>query len=246
MQDNPSVSYILQHIKRRPRPERTDEQAQIARASSGDREAIDSLISANLGYVVHVAREFRGRGMPFEDLIAEGCVGLLKAIRRYRAVNGTRFLTYASFWVRKEILAAVSEQPHPIHVPRYARQHGYEPIRISHLDGSTGADGTRRLIDVLRHPDPLPPESIVDGERTRQVRRQVLRLASRERTVIARRFGLGGESPQTLSEIANHLGLSKERVRQIEVSALEILRAAIRTRALSGPRRGGLVYEPRV
>jgi len=97
MHNSPSVSNYLRQITRGPRPARHD---------------------------VHIAKEFRGRGLPFEDVIAEGCVGLLKAIRHYRAERGTRFMTYASFWVRKEILAAISDQPHTIHVPRYAREHG--------------------------------------------------------------------------------------------------------------------------
>jgi len=227
MHNGSGVSFILGRISRAPRPERADEQAQIALASQGDKRSIELLISANLAYVVHIAKEFRGRGLPFEDLIAEGTVGLLKAIRRYRAVNGTRFITYASFWVRKEILAAVSDQPHPIHVPRYARQHGHESIRVLRLDAPIDAAGGIRIADRLRHPDPSAADTVVLGEQRVSVRREVLRLSRRERSVIAWRFGLDGQPPMTLEAIAGRLGVSKERVRQIEVSALERLRGAI-------------------
>jgi RNA polymerase primary sigma factor len=225
--DSSSVSYYSQRIIRGPRPELTDEQAQVARASRGDREAVEALISSNLPYVIHIAKEFRGRGLPFEDLIAEGCVGLLKAIRGYRAANGTRFMTYATFWVRKQILAAAADQPHTIHVPRYARQHGHDQVRVLRLDGPRTPDGNQSLADRLRHPDPLPAETLMECERKRLVRREMLRLVTRERAVIAWRYGLGGQDPQTLNEIARRLGLSKERVRQIEVSALARLRAVI-------------------
>jgi len=224
---SPSVSYVIQRISRGPRPERADEQAQVARASIGDRAAIDLLISSNLAYVVHVAKEFRGRGLPFEDLIAEGCVGLLEAIRRYDAANDTRFMTYASFWVRKKILAAISDQPHAVHVPRYARQHGFASIRVLRLDVPQHADEELRIADSLRHPDPLPADTMIESERTGEVRREVLNLPPREQVVIAGRFGLGGRAPETLEAIARRLGLSKERVRQIEVAALARLRARI-------------------
>jgi len=230
MHNSASVSYVLRQISRGPRPDRTAEQALVARASDGDRDAVELLISSHLAYVVHIAKEFRGRGLPFEDLISEGCVGLLKAIRRYRPSEGTRFMTYASFWVRKEILAAVSDQPNAVHIPRYARQHGHSSIRVLRLDTPQQVDGALSLGDCLRHQDPLPAEMMIESEQTRRVRCEVLRLDPRERTVIASRFGLDGRPPQTLVEVAQRFGLSKERVRQIEVSALASLRIAIEER----------------
>ena len=226
MHNSPSVSNYLRQITRGPRPERHDEHAQVARACRGDREAIDLLISANLAYVVHIAKEFRGRGLPLEDVIAEGCVGLLKAIRRYRAESGTRFMTYASFWVRKEILAAISDQPHTIHVPRYAREHGHNTPRLLRLDVPEHAEGQTSLADRLRHHDPLPEETIIEDGQVRRLRRLLLRLAPRDQAVLAWRYGLGGEPEQTLNEIASRLRLSRERVRQIEVAALAQLREA--------------------
>lgn len=237
MKDSSSVVYYLQRINRGPRPERADEQAHIARASNGDREALELLISSNLAYIVHFAKGFRGRGLPFEDLIAEGCVGLLKAIGRYRAENGTRFMTYASFWVRKQILAAIADQPQAIHVPRYARQHGHDAVRVVRLDVPRNADGNVPLADRLRHPGPLPSETIIDTEQELQIRRHVRRLPLRDRAVIVWRYGLGGRPEQTLNEIAHRLGLSRERVRQIEVSALARLRDVIVNRSRCRSRR---------
>ena len=82
MHDSPSVSSRLRQITRVPRPERHDERAQVARACGGDREAIDLLISANLACVVHIGKELRSRGLPFEDVIAEGCAR--RSSRRFR------------------------------------------------------------------------------------------------------------------------------------------------------------------
>jgi RNA polymerase primary sigma factor len=223
VQSSASVYQILRAIDRGPRPALTDEQALVERARRGDRAAVDRLTSANLAYVVRVAKEFRGRGVPFEDLIAEGCLGLLKAIRRYRASSGTRFMTYASFWVRKEILAAVTEQPNAIHVPRYAREHGHGSIRIMPIDVPEGIVVGERV----PHTGPQPVETVIGDQLGRRMRRHVVRLPFREQAVIAWRFGLLGDAPKTLQEIARSLGLSKERVRQIEVSALAGLRRAL-------------------
>jgi RNA polymerase sigma factor (sigma-70 family) len=229
--ESASVASALRFITRGRRPALADEQALVARAGRGDREAIDRLISSNLAFVVGMAKEHRGRGVPFEDLIAEGCVGLLKAIRRYRPESGTRFMTYASFWVRKEILAAVVEQPHPVHVPRYARDHGTFASRPVRLDAGPGGTAESPLSGLLRDELPGPAETAIAREHRARVRRHLLTLPPREQAVLAWRFGLGGQPSQTLNEIGRRLGLSRERVRQIEVAALEELRGAVGTRA---------------
>jgi len=95
------------------------------------------------------------------------------------------------------------------------------------LDTAEPADGELRLVDCLRHPDPLPADTLLAAEQKRDVRREVLRLKPRERDVIVRRFGLAGQPAQTLEAIAIGFGLSKERVRQIEFSALARLRDGI-------------------
>jgi DNA-directed RNA polymerase sigma subunit (sigma70/sigma32) len=136
-------------------------------------------------------------------------------------------MTYASFWVRKEILAAVVDQPHTVHLPQYARRHGHAALRVLRLDGPKNGDTDLSLGDRLRHPDPLPAETIIDREQEFQVRRHVLRLPLRHRAVIVWRYGLGGQPQRTLGDIGRCLGLSKERVRQIEVAALARLRDTI-------------------
>jgi RNA polymerase primary sigma factor len=211
-----------------------DEQRQVMLARNGDRDVADRLVASSLPFVAHIAREFRGRGVPIEDLIAEGCLGLLRAIHGYRADSGTRFMTYASYWVRKRILLAVVDQAHPIHVPRYARQRGFATPRLVRFDGPAGADGGPGPAGRLRHPDPLPADAVIAAQQLRALRRHLLRLGLRERAVLVWRYGLGGEPQRTLHEIGFRLGISRERVRQIEVEALSRLRTAI------GIRRRGL------
>jgi RNA polymerase primary sigma factor len=85
-----------------------------ARPGDGDEHA---LVKANLGFVVSVARQFLNRGLPLEDLLAEGNLGLLEAARRFDRSHGTKFITYAVWWIRKSILKALSEHGSVPHVP---------------------------------------------------------------------------------------------------------------------------------
>lgn len=94
---------------------------EIAHAAeeSGDRDHLNKLVESNLSFVVRIASEYRNMTLPFEDLVSEGNVGLLEAARRYDRAKGTKFITYAVWWVRKSILKALSEQSNLVRVPDY-------------------------------------------------------------------------------------------------------------------------------
>jgi RNA polymerase primary sigma factor len=231
VQGSATVAFLKSRVRSVPRPELPVEQSNVAQARRGDREALAHLLAASLSGVIAIAKEHRGRGVPLDDLISEGCVGLLKAVRRYRAENGTRFMTYAAFWIRKEILAAIAEQPHAVHVPDYAIRHGFRPPKLVRLDAPAFADNTVRLVDRLPHDGPLPVDAVVRSFESSRLRQELLRLTARERAVIIWRFGLCGSAPRTLDEIASDLSLSGERIRQIELAALRRLRRALELRS---------------
>jgi RNA polymerase primary sigma factor len=199
-------------------------------------EATENLVRSNLPFVTYVARRYKDRGVPLEDLIAEGAVGLMKAVRRFDPENGTRFTTYASFWIKKAIIEALLTRPRVVHLPRYAREKGHAfprelsldaPMRIAETNSTWGD----RLPDTRSRG---AVETLADREERRRLRRLVLDLPPREQAVLAERFGLHGGPVRTLTEIGTALGLSKERVRQIESGALSRLK-----RRLRPPRRGG-------
>ena len=228
MEHSPVVTSYLQHAGRESRPDRDEEIGIAARARGDDARAIERLVRAHLAFVVHVAKEFRGRGVPFEDLLGEGCVGLLKAMRRFDPASGARFMTYAGFWVRKSILQALTEQPRTVRVPRYAREHGRAAPREIRLEAPIPGSDDRRLADVLADSSvPHAGDAMIEEQRIRRLRRLVLALGPRERAVLASRYGLDGARARTLSEVGMGLGISRERVRQIEVGALARLRKAL-------------------
>ena len=228
MESSPIASSYMRRIHASPRPTRAAEAGLAAGARRQDPDALETLALGHLAFVVHVAKEFRGRGVPLEDLVSEGCVGLMKAMKRYDPSGGTRFMTYAVFWIRKAILDALHEQPRVVRVPRYQREKGRAMPREVRLDEPLG--GTElRLLDVLADDaSPSPGAALIADEDRDRLRRAVLMLPARDQAVLAFRFGFVGERVQTLHEVGRRLAVSKERVRQIEASALARLRMAFR------------------
>jgi RNA polymerase primary sigma factor len=89
----------------------------VLRAQCGDIDAQRQLIVSNLKFVVTIARQYIGQGMPLEDLVSEGNLGIIKAIEHFNPQQGTKFLTYASWWIRQAILYALAEQNRQVRLP---------------------------------------------------------------------------------------------------------------------------------
>ncbi len=89
----------------------------VKRAQKGDKWAEDQLVGTNLRFVIMIAKQYIGQGIPFEDLISEGCIGVLKAIEHFDPKIGTKLLTYASWWIRQTILQALLEQTRQVRLP---------------------------------------------------------------------------------------------------------------------------------
>ena len=240
------------------------EQLEIAGRSLASYEVTKQrFVRHNLKLVVKFAKQYRGMGVPFLDLIQEGNIGLIRAVEKFDHHRGHKFSTYAAWWIHQAMIRAVQKHSRTVRAPshvydlqlRYKRAEkklrgrtsaepsrteiaaelGLSPLEIDRLIStmmpiaSTHAPlaGTESLtLDDALADDTLvdPGESLDRNVVVNEMHALLADLEPRERAVIERRFGLGEEPIQTLHVIGQRLGLSRERVRQIEAKALDRLR----------------------
>jgi RNA polymerase sigma factor (sigma-70 family) len=233
----------------------------------------DRLITSNLRYVVKVASSYRDCGLPLDDLINEGNLGLIEAVSRYDPARGTRFLTYAKWWIQKAILDALSKKTlvripaHRQNEVRIARREeealrtegsvdpekasaelervgekraalqASRPVELS-LEDVWGRNDERPVDDMMPSQNAVDPErEMIRAETKETVHRAMSHLTGIERMIIRDRFGMDDRTPRTLQQIGTDLGLSRERVRQLEIqSKHKIHRAVIKNRFRRVPR----------
>src|SRR3989344_1605729 len=102
-----SLELYLKNVADNELLSREEEIESIIRAGKGDRESFDKIIESNLGFVISVAKKYQGVGLPLEDSISEGNIGLIRAIRTFDEEKGARFITYAVWWIRQSIFKAL-------------------------------------------------------------------------------------------------------------------------------------------
>jgi RNA polymerase primary sigma factor len=202
------------------------------------------LVESNLFYVVRIAREYSSFGIPFDDLLSEGNVGLIEAADRFDPNRGTQFITYASWWIRKRILNLIARQISVIRLPKYKverlrrlrtaesnlRLLGQPQISLEHV---LNEESGRKVGDsVSETHSAQAEESFISQDYENHVSRILENLPDKERFVLRHRFGFEANKPATLQTIADMLGISRERVRQIEIQALERIRRILATDSL--------------
>jgi RNA polymerase primary sigma factor len=263
------LGLYLRDIAKVPLLTPEQEQELARRVQAGDADAERQLIEANLRLVVRVARRYLNRGLSLLDLIEEGNLGLLHAVTKFQPGRGTRFSTYAVWWIRQAVARALANQARMIRLPVHielllgqymkkkaaltqdlgraptteeiAKALGQPLEEIEHiermsqrpvsLDASIGQEGDGKLGDLVKDAEPLPGAGLAAALKAREDLAGVLRdLPDTERTVLELRFGLEGEEPRTLESIGRQLGLTRERVRQIEAAALARLRRLMAAR----------------
>lgn len=115
--DSVSFRRYLDEIRRYPLIDRAEEARLAEEVRGGSEDALDKLIRSNLRFVVTVAKKYRHQGVPLQDLVNEGNVGLIRAARKFDERKGIKFVTYAVWWIRQAILQAIAEQSRIVRVP---------------------------------------------------------------------------------------------------------------------------------
>ena len=203
-------------------------------------QAKHRLVESNLRLVVKIAKEYRTASIGLEDLISEGNLGLIEAAERFDPSRGVRFLSYASWWIRKYMLRALERHAHLTSSPKpgarasdgaaHARA---ERQRILSLSDFMQSSGERDVIETIASDSVDGPEAQILATDLVQALGSVLhKLPEREREILSAHFGLGGTTGRTLHEIGENWGLTRERVRQLERRALERARRLLHERGL--------------
>ena len=212
----------------------------------GDVEAAQRLILSHLRLVISIARGFLGYGLPYADLIQEGNIGLMKAIRHYDPDRGARLMTFAVHWIRSEIqeyiirnwrivkLATTKNQPKDV-LEMEERLYGQETSLDTPSNADDDSDNAFTPSDWLtRESD--EPEAILEEKEHQRLEGEGLQMALRSldersrRIITARYLNLdkeGNSKAVTLQELANEFGVSAERIRQIEKLAIQKMRQTL-------------------
>jgi RNA polymerase sigma factor (sigma-70 family) len=206
---------------------RAEELELVERARRGDTDALSALIRAHFPLTVKIALGFEGRGLAMEDILGEACVGLMEAVERFRPELGTRFMTYATWWIRCAVARAVLTQSRNVRLPRRRARcgQGYLP-EVSLSESIPGTEAVA-LAEKIADATPGSERLVEDRERDVALRRALATLPARERVILERRFGLGQADACSLQALADDMGISKERVRQLEQQAMTRLREGL-------------------
>lgn len=245
-----------------------DEEATLAHTihqggPAGER-ARDRLVSANLRFVVSVAKQYQHQGISLTDLINEGNVGLVKAAEKFDETRGFKFISYAVWWIRQSIMEALAVKSRIVRVPlnqvgiagkvnrateQFLQEHGRVPSthelatmtgideelvisafeangRSTSIDAPISEDDDNSLADTLSSDDDSArSDSSLDRESMNLFISDLLKevLNDREQRIITESFGIG-RMEKSLEEIADEMGMTRERIRQVKEKALRKIR----------------------
>ena len=263
----PGLGWYLERIKATPLLTAKEER-QLARRvqEHSDPIARERMVQSNLRLVVKIAKEYSNPGMTLNDLVAEGNLGLMRAVEEFDADAGVRFSTYAAWWIKQTIKRAMINAGQPIHIPAYlvkliskwrrnsrrlenelgrpaTNDEMAKALKISPkkaeiirqglqavaAPSQAAGEDAQALSETIEDTDGVRPEQpLLDASDRPIVEHLLPSLEPREQKILELRYGLNDldhTTPQrTYKEIGAIIGLTRERVRQLEKKALQQLK----------------------
>jgi RNA polymerase primary sigma factor len=261
-----TLQLYMQQMGKHPMLSPEEEKELAIRAKQGDKEALKKLVEGNLRFVVSIAKNFMGWGVPLTDLIAAGNLGLIEAAKRFDPDKNVKFISYAVWWIRQAIMQTIFQQTGAVRIPvkeslfiakvketyeKLKEELGREPTEEEIAKRlNTSVKKVKNTLSIVRLPISLDMPLGEGGEEdftlldvlskkgTEDIEKELIEetiheelesmldvLDEREKEIIKMRYGLDGKEPKTLEEVGEKLGISRERVRQLEQRALKKLKA---------------------
>jgi RNA polymerase primary sigma factor len=208
-----STNQLLRDIKKLPTLTRQQEQELAGRIKSGDRKAVNALVEANIRFAVQVAKQYQGMGLQLEDLIGFANIGLFEAAERFDPTKGVKFITFAVWYIRAELQKALNDLSRVVRIPSHRVATEEQSIKSIH---TPVGDDENKEIYADRY---LAADSVKTARDTEDLRydlnRALSQLKPKQQEAIRRFYGIGQEYPQCMDQIAEEMGVTGERARQL-------------------------------
>lgn len=249
----------LSEVRELPHLTKDEEQEVFLAAMGGDQDARERIVLAHLGLVTRIAFQYAGYGLPMADLVSEGNLGLLRAAELFNPQFGIAFSTYAAVWIKQRMHRAITAQAHAVRIPVWRSQRLRKLDRLhDELNAELGRDaeltdladrlgvaedaiermakdrltveGLEEAPEAALQADiPHPAQQLSRQELLEEVAACLSGLDDTELQIVARKFGLLDEVPESYREMAPHFGKSREWIRRIGEGAMAKLRSSFDT-----------------
>ena len=209
----PSVNQYMKEVKKSRVMDRSNESQLILLAQAGCIKSRNKIIESNLRFVVQVAKQYQGMGVPFEDLIGFGNIGLFEALTKVDATRKFKFITYAVWYIRSEITKALNDLGRTVRVPSHKTKTEHQNILSIHTPVGDDDDSESYADRYLQ--SPMVPSAQDISDLQLDLSRAISQLKPNQAKALTLFYGIGIEYPRSMEQIAVNLSVTGERARQL-------------------------------